>query len=241
MNANDKKNAPGEGQKNGMVFFEGTAKEQKKSDLNKNFSKNVVKRDAFVFYRSFSEAISGLPDDARLAVYDAIVGYGLNAEYSTCTNDPVVNGFLCLIKPQIDANNRRYENGCKGGRPRKADDLKGERKPNKNQTETKPKPKEKDKDKDKDKDIIMSDFDRFWLLYDKKVGKRKTEKLYFELSSKDREQIFTTLPAYVQATPNKKFRKDPATYINNRCWEDEIVTSGTQMKNEPVKIEVYGN
>ena len=37
MNANDKKNAPGEGQKNGMVFFEGTAKVEKISDTNKNF------------------------------------------------------------------------------------------------------------------------------------------------------------------------------------------------------------
>ena len=68
-------------------------------------------RDSFVFYRSFYEAIGELPDDSRLNIYDAIANYSLNFE------DPDFSGIDLaiwkLIKPQLDANNKRYINGCK--------------------------------------------------------------------------------------------------------------------------------
>ena len=31
------------------------------------------------------------------------------------------------------------------------------------------------------------------------------------------------IPQYIKTTPDKKFRKHPATYLNNHGWEDEIV------------------
>ena len=30
------------------------------------------------------------------------------------------------------------------------------------------------------------------------------------------------IPAYVESTPNKEFRKYPATFLNNEGWKDEI-------------------
>lgn len=68
------------------------------------------------------------------------------------------------------------------------------------------------------------EFDRFWDLYGKKVGdKVKIKKKFLSLSKADREKIFETLPAYVESTPDKQFRKHPQTYLNNRSWEDEII------------------
>lgn len=136
------------------------------------------KRDSVLFYQSFYESIRNLPEEYQLKVYDAICRYGICGEEVELEGVPL--SIFLLIKPQIDANIRKYDNGNKGGRP----SVKTETKPNdnqdtteeeprnnqtetkpepkNNQTETKPKPndnlsitkpepKEKDKEKDKDK------------------------------------------------------------------------------------------
>lgn len=72
-------------------------------------------RESFVFYKSFADALRCLPDDQRLQVYDAICSYALEGDAGEV--DGIVAAVLCLVKPQIDANNKRYENGKKGGRP----------------------------------------------------------------------------------------------------------------------------
>ena len=73
--------------------------------------------DSFVFYRSFFDAVAYLPDEQRLKAYDAICDYALN-HVETETDEPIINGMLALIKPQIDANYKRKLDGGKGGRPR---------------------------------------------------------------------------------------------------------------------------
>ena len=50
---------------------------------------------------------------------------------------PVARSIFTLIKPQIDVNNKRFDNGCKGGRPLKKETKE---KPSNNQKETKEKP-----------------------------------------------------------------------------------------------------
>lgn len=114
-------------------------------------------RDGIVFYKSFYEAVKNLPPDQFKASVVAIMEYGLYEK------EPETNGIeytvFCMAKPQIDANNRKYENGKKGGRPKKGhmeiekpNDI--QKKPNGNQkkpTDNQIEPKEKDKDKVKDK------------------------------------------------------------------------------------------
>ena len=114
-------------------------------------------RDGFIFYRSFYESAKALNDDDRLALYEAIFELALNQNETK--SEPMVNAFLNLIKPQIEANNRRFENGKKGGRP---PNTETKTKPNNNQDETKTKPKEKvkekvkEKDNEKGKDIVIT-------------------------------------------------------------------------------------
>jgi len=86
-------------------------------------------RDGFVFYRSFFESFSDLSKKDKLQLFDALCNYALNDIEPELTGAP--SAMFKLLKPQVDANNRRFENGKKGGRPPK---------PNNNQTETKPKP-----------------------------------------------------------------------------------------------------
>jgi len=71
---------------------------------------------------------------------------------------------------------------------------------------------------------IYPAFSDFWNLYDKKVGsKDKIEKRWNALSQKTKEQIIDYLPAYLEATPEKAYRKNPQTFLNNKSWEDEII------------------
>ena len=77
---------------------------------------------SFVFYDSFYEAVSKLPDKEQLAVYNALCQYALYSIEPEC--DGVVAAMFMLMRPQIDANNRKRENGklgasggALGGRP----------------------------------------------------------------------------------------------------------------------------
>lgn len=87
-------------------------------------------RDSFVFYRSFFEAIKIQPKEIQTDIYSAIFDYIFNDKQPDGLN-PMVQSLFILIKPQLDANNQRYENGKKGaeygklgGRPRKDGELK---------------------------------------------------------------------------------------------------------------------
>lgn len=90
-------------------------------------------RDSFIFYRSFFESFVGLSKKDKLILFDAICNYALNDIEPELTGVPL--SMFKLLKPQLDANIRRFENGKKGGRPKKT-----ETKPNDNQTETKTEP-----------------------------------------------------------------------------------------------------
>lgn len=74
-------------------------------------------RDSVVFYRSFYEAIKDLPDADLAKSFKAIMEYGLNGTAPTTAG--IEKTIYLLTKPQIDANNRRWENGKQGGRPTK--------------------------------------------------------------------------------------------------------------------------
>lgn len=133
-------------------------------------------RDSVVFYRSFAEAIKALPKEEQLKALWAVIDYGLDEiipeEYGVHT------AIFLMAKPQIDANNKRYQNGTKGGRPTtnskpsnnqdvtktepKENQDKTKPKPTQNQTETKAEPKEnvnvKENVNDNDKESVSTRF-----------------------------------------------------------------------------------
>lgn len=96
----------------------------------------------FSFLPSFYEACKDLPDDQRLAVYDAIIYFGITGEYPAVL-PPVAKLVLDLLAPVIDKKARwlqtQAENGVKGGRPRKSTQ---EQNPNKTQSKPDENPNE---------------------------------------------------------------------------------------------------
>ena len=123
-------------------------------------------RDGFIFYESFRNAMKDLPAETQLLLYNAIADYALYDTEPDFGGDGIASGFFTLMRPQIDANNRRRDVGARGGRPSKttapeADDNQTETdvkpsdnqsetkaKPNDNQDVTKAEPKEKEKEKE---------------------------------------------------------------------------------------------
>lgn len=101
-------------------------------------------RDSFVFYRSFYDAIKDLPRDVQGEIYTAIMEHSLYGK-ETENLKPIAHSVFTLMKPQIDVNNKRFENGKKGGRPKSGNEPDGNQeetkeKPSNNQSETKSKP-----------------------------------------------------------------------------------------------------
>ena len=92
-------------------------------------------RDSFIFYRSFFEAAEDLGPEEKCAMFDAICDYALNFVEPSLEGTPKMA--FRLIKPQLDANIARYNNGQKGGRP---SSKRTKSKPKRNLTKTKPKP-----------------------------------------------------------------------------------------------------
>tara|TARA_R110002167_G_scaffold66798_1_gene188957 strand:- start:24 stop:671 length:648 start_codon:yes stop_codon:yes gene_type:complete len=73
---------------------------------------NPNTRDSFIFYRSFYEAINHLPEDQQLQIYKAIASYSL--DFKEVNLKGISNAIFTLIKPQLEANKKRYLNGIKG-------------------------------------------------------------------------------------------------------------------------------
>lgn len=58
----------------------------------------------------------GVPEEDQLKAYNAIFDYAFEG---TETHEGIASAIFLMAKPQIDANNKRHSDGCKGGRPPK--------------------------------------------------------------------------------------------------------------------------
>lgn len=85
-------------------------------------------------------------------------------------------------------------------------------------------------------------FSDFWNGYDKKKDTAKCEKKWSSFTDNERELIMAHIPAYVKSTPDKKYRKNPMTYFNGKCWLDEIdQPTATKIDRTTDKLAVNQN
>ena len=118
-------------------------------------------RCGFTFLPSYYDALRPLPDEERLALFDAILDYAFQGKEPDLP--PLLNCCFSLLRPNVDASVRRYqanvENGKKGGRPTKQkpneNPSQTQEKPNGNPNETHLKPSEnQEKEREKEKDCF---------------------------------------------------------------------------------------
>jgi len=87
----------------------------------------------------------------------------------------------------------------------------------------------------------------FWETYSHKTGTAPSKKKFMALPQADVDKIISTLGGYVQSTlgPKEKEvpgnwkprRKNPLTYLNQRIWDDEVVSEESEyekMKRQAV-------
>ena len=95
-----------------------------------------MKRDSVIIYRNLFEALQDVSDKSYKRIMNAILKYSMDGEELELSG--VEKAVFQMAKTQVDANNKKYENGKKGaefgalgGRPKK---------PQENPTETPQKP-----------------------------------------------------------------------------------------------------
>ena len=95
-----------------------------------------MKATSFVFYESFRDASRNLDDATRLALYEAIMDYSLYGEEPDDGN-PVASAMFKLVRPVLDTNAKRRENGRTGGRPASTDNQEASKpEPENNESES---------------------------------------------------------------------------------------------------------
>jgi hypothetical protein len=204
-----------------------------------------MKKESFVYYRSFWDAIQTRPDNERLALYDAILLYAFEGKQSELQG--VEYSIFTLIKPQIDANHRKWENGFKGGRPNSnkvglkdvgegSDEITtGFKNENLMRNEEGERSKEEGLMEIKNDECYnenynlnhqwkkpSKEFEQFWDLYPKKVGKKEAEELFEQLTPQDQSAAINNISRLYSQTP-KQFVPNPSRYLSESRWEDEKV------------------
>ena len=207
-----------------------------------------MKKDTFIYYRSFWDAIRTRPDNEQLALYDAIFLYAFDGKHSELQS--VESSIFTLIKPQIDANHRKWENGFKGGRPnsnksglkdvgRFSDEIttgfKNENLMNNeegvmdNEEGEKSNEKREMKKKECSNENLnhqweksSKEFEQFWELYPKKVGQMQAEEIFEQLTPEDQSAAINNISRLYSQTP-KQFVPNPSRYLSESRWEDEKV------------------
>lgn len=133
---------------------------------------SLKERDSFVFYRSWYESAKLFENNLDKSKYiEAIIEYALD-QVEPKFNDIVSTQIWTLTKPNLDANIKKYKDGCvgaphgkKGGRPKKKEPHNNPTKtPNVNVNVNEP-VKEKVNKKDNDIDKRKAEFKKLLSKY----------------------------------------------------------------------------
>lgn len=192
------------------------------------------------------DGVKNITDEQAGILFKAILNYA-NHNIVYTGGDPIIGFIFNYIKESFDSEDRSYdsivtrnrENGKKGGRPI----IKKETPVPIHYSETQC-PSQvnlfnlEEIAIQNTPEVDVYPFDNFWNDYDKKVGRK--EKLIVKwkaLSNKNKLLIKEHIPKYKIAQPEKRYRKNPETYLNNFSWLDEIISDERQSKHQVDPIQ----
>lgn len=161
-----------------------------------------MKRDSFIFYKSFYNSIKELDPKEQVQIYDAIFQYQF--EGNEIELKGVCKSIFTLIIPQLEANNKRYINGLKGGAP-KGNQNATKKQPKNNQKITKKQSNENDNENvnENNKKKSYGEFNNVLL----------TDEEYAKLEKSNLLPYIEKLSSYI-ASKGKKYKSHYATILN---------------------------
>lgn len=83
-------------------------------------------------------------------------------------------------------------------------------------------------------------FERWFDKYGKRVGKKPAKKKWDKLKPEDHDKCLAVVDAYVKSRPDVQFRKDPTTYLNQECFNDDIPNGGGRFTKDGLPIDANG-
>ena len=174
----------------------------------------MEERNQFTFYRSFWEAVEELSDEDRLAVLTGIIHYALDEKVPVLSS-AYQRSMFTLCKPILDTARKK----AKLMKAVRDEGLYQEK-------ETK---KELETENEKEGSLELpnrgeSGFESFWHLYPRKEGKEKARQAY----RKCNVGLGVMLEALGRQISGEQWNREggryvplPATWLNQRRWEDE--------------------
>lgn len=204
-------------------------------------------RNSTIIYRSFYESIKDLPKENQAEVWAAIFEFSLN--FKTVKLEGISRSLFILIKPQLEANHKRYRSGTEAKRKRKRSEQEANGKQTGSETEANVNVNVNDNGNvnlNVNKNINDMDllFETFRQMY---PGTKRGHDTELETLQKhpDWKTVIYTLPEILEkqiaVRAEKKAKgqfvpewKNLKTWINQRCWEEEIETP------QPTKTEHEG-
>lgn len=188
-------------------------------------------RDSFIFYRSFYQSAKRLPKEDKAELFDAICSYALDGESMDLSVVP--EAIFTVIKPNLDANRRRWENGCKEKAKDSNNEAKDEQEISKLEAEDKQTRSRSEGNKDKDVNVDVNknkdeelQFKEFWDAYKNihvsKGHKEKSKELFIRsLKKSTYEEIKFGLDEYIKYCHlNKIYTKQVLKWLKDETWKE---------------------
>jgi len=188
-------------------------------------------RKSFILHHDSLNVLDDLTDEQAGLLFKAIKAYHLGDELKL---DTLTNIAMSPFRNQFDRDAVKYENLCEKNRliaearyntkstTGKSGNQASPKATKSTDNDSKSDSKSKS-DNDSNKEVTNKRFAEFWDLYGKKVDRPKCEKKFSKLTNVEIELLFANLPAYIKSKPEKMYRKDPIRWLNNKCWNDEII------------------